>query len=138
MQYAAKLFALTVLFAAACSSVDENGVCGSEDASECAVQEFKAHLGAGSKADIGSCMETLMASTFTTKPANDMDGLCKAGNVVGCMSHYSVDGATILVADSTDGQSKITAAHEMMHVLLQCVSGDPDAHHRKAAWTNIR
>lgn len=73
------------------------------------------------------CVDVLEASVLHTVSESKMHATC--GEAVGCVAHYSDEGADILLTADDVGQSVDTIAHEYLHVVLQCANpasmGDP-------------
>jgi hypothetical protein len=104
--------------------------CPSGDVSECAIEHFELHVGKLSE----SCQEVVRATTVNLVTHKAVNDACNAPyDVLGCMTDYSVDGATVWVRN--DGDRLNTQVHELTHVALRCARGNADAAH--SAYGNV-
>lgn len=85
-------------------------------------------------------METVLSAQIVTFEPITLQSQCGSPYPCdGCLLDYRADGPLIGVSSSDSGQTVRVAAHELMHVILQCTSSDhdPDAAHRKAVWGEL-
>lgn len=131
------LFVVAVALTA-CEVAPTAGPCTGLDAATCAVSHFESVVGAGKIGD--ACTDTVLSAQFVTYGAAYLQWQCDSPDpCVGCVLEYRADGPLIGLASSDMGQATATAAHELMHVILQCTSWDhdPDRAHRKTVWGDL-
>jgi hypothetical protein len=129
---------LALLALSACEVAPSAGPCSGMDAATCAISHFESVVGVGKIGD--ACTDTVMSAQFVNYGPAYLQWQCGSSvPCVGCVLDYRADGPQIGLATSDMGQTTATAAHELMHVILECTSSDhdPDPGHRKDVWGNL-
>ena len=77
------------------------------------------------------CWQTVLDTDVVTLSAADLQDVCNVAAVKGC--GYTDTG----VVYRESGTSEYVEAHELLHVLLRCETGDSDRGHTAAVWARL-
>ena len=77
------------------------------------------------------CWDTVLATEVVTLSSAELQRVCNTSTVKGC--GYTDTG----VVYRESGTSEYVEAHELLHVLLRCETGDSDRGHTASVWSRL-
>lgn len=78
-----------------------------------------------------ACVERALDIEFVEVELSVVRERCNSQRAVGCVEKYDAVSSRALIAR---GEKADTYAHEAMHIILRCATGDGDATHSRDEW----
>jgi len=108
--------------------------CNGQDATECAITHFVEVAGYEPRQQ---CQDVTRATTFDYVSHDVVSKKCGEDRL-GCVTAYSPNGGIATIENNEDGRVPAVSAHEAMHILLRCETGNFDEAHLKTVWEGLR